>query len=195
MSTTREMLRRTFDSVPDLYDAARPSYPPALFDDLEALADLEPGDRLLEIGCATGKATRALLERGYSVVCVELGAQLAERARLDLEPFNVEIHVAPFEGWQQGDATFELVFAATAWHWVDPSIRYRKAHLLLRRGGHLAFWSAQHAFPAGFDPFFGEIQDVYDAIGESWDDEWPPVPPDRVFCATIVDGASPRAAV
>jgi len=180
MSTTREILRRTFDSVPDLYDAARPSYPSALFDDLEALADLEPGDRLLEIGCATGKATRALLERGYSVVCVELGAQLAERARLDLEPFDVEIHVAPFEGWQQGDATFELVFAATAWHWVDPSIRYRKAHLLLRRGGHLAFWSAQHAFPAGFDPFFGEIQDVYDAIGESWDDEWPPVPRDRV---------------
>jgi hypothetical protein len=30
----------------------------------------------------------------------------------------------------------------------------------------MAFWSALHAFPAGFDPFFGEIQEVYDAIGE-----------------------------
>ena len=69
------------------------------------------------------------------------------------------------------------MFAATAWHWVDPALRYRKAHRLLRPSGHLAFWSAQHAFPAGFDPFFAEIQDVYDAIGESGDGEWPPARP------------------
>jgi len=50
---------------------------------------------------------------------------------------------------------------------IDPAIRYRKAHRLLRLGGHLAFWSARHAFPAGFDPFFAEIQEVYDAIEAS----------------------------
>jgi hypothetical protein len=76
VSETREPLRRTFDTAADLYEAARPSYPDELFDDLVELAALEPGDRLLEIGCATGKATRSLLERGFSVVCVELGAQL-----------------------------------------------------------------------------------------------------------------------
>ena len=46
--------------------------------------------------------------------------------------------------------------------------------LLLRAGGHLAFWSALHAFPQGFDPFFTEIQQVYEAIGESYDGAWPP---------------------
>jgi hypothetical protein len=51
----------------------------------------------------------------------------------------------------------------------------------LRPGGHLAFWSASHAFPAGFDPFFTEIQDVYDEIGESYDGEdWPPPAPELV---------------
>ena len=173
----REPLRRTFDATADLYDAARPEYPDELFDDLVAVAELEPGARLLEIGCATGKATRPLLERGFHVVCVELGAQLAEKARRNLAGLPVEVHVDPFETWTGEPGSFDLVFAATAWHWVDPELRYRRAHELLRAGGHLAFWNALHAFPEGFDPFFTEIQEVYDAIGESYDGEWPPARP------------------
>jgi SAM-dependent methyltransferase len=176
----REPLRRTFDSAADLYDSARPAYPDELFDDLIALAGLERGARLLEIGCATGKATRPLLERGFAVVCVEMGAQLAERARRNLAAFPVEIHVASFEAWEPEHEAFDLVYAATAWHWLDPAIRYRKAHRLLRPGGHLAFWSALHAFPVGFDPFFTEIQEIYDAIGESYGEEWPPPPPEQL---------------
>jgi SAM-dependent methyltransferase len=173
-------LRRTFDSAADLYEAARPSYPDELIDDLVELAELKPGDRLLEIGCATGKATRPLLARGFAVVCVELGAQLAERARGDLAGLPVEVHVAPFETWEGEPHSFDLVYAATAWHWIDPALRYRKAHELLRPGGHLAFWSALHAFPPDYDPFFAEIQEVYDELGESYPGEWPPAPPDEV---------------
>jgi SAM-dependent methyltransferase len=180
VSETREPLRWTFDRAADLYEAARPSYPTELFDDLVELAELEPGDRLLEVGCATGKATRPLLERGFSVVCVEMGAQLAERARHNLAGLPVEIHIEPFETWEVDAETFDLVYAATAWHWIDPASRYRKAHRLLRPGGHLAFWSALHAFPAGFDPFFSEIQEVYDAIGESHPGEWPPARPEEI---------------
>jgi SAM-dependent methyltransferase len=180
MGERRERLRRTFDSAAEVYDVARPSYPAQLFDDLVELAGLEPGDRLLEIGCATGKATRPLLERGFSVVCVEMGAQLAERARRNLTGLGAEIHVAPFETWDGEGETFDLVYAATAWHWLDPTVRYRRAHQLLRDGGHVAFWSAAHAFPEGFDPFFAEIQEVYDAIGESHPGEWPPPSPDEV---------------
>lgn len=61
---------------------------------------------------------------------------------------------------------FDLVFAATSWHWIDPAVRYQRAHALLRRGGHLAFWSALHVFPAGGDPFFRELQEIYEEIGE-----------------------------
>jgi SAM-dependent methyltransferase len=109
-----------------------------------------------------------------------MGAQLAERARRTLAGLPVEIHVEPFETWESDAESFDLVYAATAWHWVDPAIRYRKAHRLLRPGGHLAFWSALHAFPEGFDSFFSEIQEVYDAIGEGSPGKWPPPPPDEV---------------
>jgi len=173
-------LKRTFDAVADRYDAARPSYPDGLYDDLVELAGLEPGARLLEIGCGTGKATRPLLERGFRVVCVELGGQLAARARRNLAGLDAEIHVGAFEEWAGEPGGFDLVYAATAWHWLDPTLAYRKAHGLLLPGGHLAIWSAGHAFPAGFDPFFTEIQAVYDELGESYPGEWPPPPPDAV---------------
>jgi SAM-dependent methyltransferase len=58
------------------------------------------------------------------------------------------------------------VYAATAWHWIDPGIRYQRAWQALRPGGHLAIWAAGHVFPEDGDPFFGEIQDIYDEIGE-----------------------------
>jgi len=87
--------------------------------------------------------------------------------------------VQPFESWHGEAGSYDLVYAATAWHWVDPSVRYRKAHQLLRAGGHLAFWNALHAFPEGFDPFFTEIQAVYDEIGESHDGAWPPPTPEQ----------------
>jgi len=175
-----ESLRLTFDSVADLYEDARPAYPDALFDDLVDLAELDSGARLLEIGCATGKATRPLLERGLSVVCLELGAHLAERARQNLAGLRFEVQVVPFEKWDGDPEAFDLVYAATAWHWLDPSIRFRQAHRFLRPGGHLAFWSAFHAFPTDFDPFFTDIQSVYDEIGQGDDGEWPPPPPEEI---------------
>ncbi len=73
---------------------------------------------------------------------------------------------------EEGD--FRLVVAATAWHWIDPTLRYGKAWELLRSHGYLAFWSASHVFPDDGDRFFMEIQDIYDEIGESLaNGRWP----------------------
>jgi SAM-dependent methyltransferase len=180
VGTSRIELRKTFESVADRYDAARPSYPAALYDDLVESAALVPGARLLEIGCGTGKSTAPLLERGFRVVCVELGSRLAAHARANLAGRAVDVHVASFEGWHGEPESFELVYAATAWRWVDPAVRYRKAFEALRPGGHLAFWNATHGFPEDFDPFFSEIQDVYDEIGESHEGDWPPASPESM---------------
>jgi SAM-dependent methyltransferase len=168
-----DALRETFDSVAAAYDAARPDYPSALYDDVVALAGLAPGDRLLEVGCGPGKATRPLLERGYRVVCVELGEHLAAEARRNLAGLPAEVHVAPFEDWPGEPGGFDLVFAATAWHWIDPDRRYAAAHAQLRPGGHLAVWAASHAFPADADPLFRELQPIYEELGEARVDAWP----------------------
>jgi len=167
----------SFDSVAESYERARPDYPAELFDDLVRHTGVARGDRVLEIGPGSGKATRPLAERGLRVTCVELGPMLAARAQAALAEYpNVEVVQSSFEAWRPPDAgRFDLAVAATSWHWIDPDVRYRKTFDLLRHGGHLAFWSATHVLPDGGDPFFREIQDVYDEIGEGLpvDAAWP----------------------
>lgn len=162
------LLAQTFDLASERYQRARPEYPAELFDRLIAVAGLRAGDHLLEVGCATGKATLPLAERGFRVTCVELGPRLAAAARRNLAGFpNVTVVEGRFEDWTSpGGRSFDLVFAATAWHWIDRDVRYRKAADVLRLGGHLAFWEAVHVIPESGDLFFAEIQEVYDEIGE-----------------------------
>ncbi len=173
----RHTLREMFEEVPELYDRARPSYPDELFDDLVALARLEPGACILELGPGTGKATLPLAERGFEIVGVELGEGLAGVARRNLTAFpNVEIVNERFEVWET-EARFDAVIAFTAFHWIDPELKYAKSARLLRDGGSLAVVTTEHV--QGADPFFAAVQEDYDAVVPS-DENRPPPQPDEV---------------
>src|SRR2546430_15836085 len=76
-----QLLRATFEEVPELYERARPLYPAQLFDDLVSLGELRPGSRVVEVGPGTGQASLPLAERGFELVGVELGERLAGFAR------------------------------------------------------------------------------------------------------------------
>ena len=167
--TDQRGLGGTFDSVAHLYQHARPEYPEPLYEAMIASAGLHADSHLMEIGCASGKATLPLARRGFRITCVEPGPKLASVARRNLADFSkVEVLESSFEGVDPAvHEPFDLVFAATAWHWIDPAIRYQRAWELLRAGGNLAFWSATHVVPEGGDPFFTELQPIYEEIGES----------------------------
>jgi SAM-dependent methyltransferase len=182
----REQLRTTFEQVPELYDRARPGYPDELFDDLAVLAGLAEGSRVLEVGCGTGQATLPLARRGYSIVCVELGAGLAAAARRNLVAFpNVEIVNANFEAWEPERAGFDAIVAFTAFHWLDPALRYEQAARLLTDRGALAVAGSLHVRRPGGDTFWAEVQEDYDAVVPSDENEAPPFPDD-------VDGLLPE---
>jgi len=177
-----EGLAMTFDTAAGLYERVRPVYPPELFDDLATLVGLHAvAARVLEIGPGTGQATRGLLARGWSVVALEPGQELARVARRVLSGLgDVDVVVAPFERWQDGEeASFDLVFAATSWHWL-PTVAYRRAAQLLRPGGSLAIVATAHVLPeADGDPFFRDVEQAYEAVGMS-DGQGGPPPPEAV---------------
>lgn len=161
-------LATTFDTAAELYERARPGYPRQMFADLATATGLRTaGARVLEVGTGTGQATRGLLERGWRVVTLEPGRELAAVARRVLAGRgDVDVVVSPFERWEAaGRAPFDLVFAATSWHWPDPHVAYRRASELLRPAGHLAIVATEHVSPAGGDDFFRRVERVYDEVG------------------------------
>src|SRR5260370_29035009 len=146
VAADRYSLRATFDSAAHLYHQSRPDYPEEWYHEWVRLAALRSGDRLLEIGCATGKATLPLARRGFRITWVEIGAELAAMARQNLAGFpDAEVIEGAFETCPPSpESGFNLVFAATAWHWIDPAVKDQRALGLLLPGGHLAVWSATH---------------------------------------------------
>lgn len=139
----------SFGTVASEYDAVRPGYPDALFDDLAALAPAHA----LDVGCGTGRAAVPLLARGIDVLGVEIDAQMADVARAH----DVPVEIAPFESWDPAGRSFELIVSGQAWHWIDPSLGLPKAAALLRPGGTLAlFWNV-----AALEP---DIQTALDAV-------------------------------
>lgn len=154
-------LRATFDTVAELYDRARPRYPEAVIDDLIQLSGLPKGGRVLEIGCGTGVATLPLAQRGYRITAVELGANLAAVARRNLAAFpDVTIETAAFEDWTPVGAPYDLVFAATAFHWLDHAVAVPKIASLLRPGGAVAIIGGSHV-RGGDVAFFDAVQECY----------------------------------
>ena len=128
-----------FNEVPELYDRVRPAYPDALFADLVATTGIDASSSVLEVGCGTGQATHSLAALGCSVTALEPGAELAALARRRVGTFpNVDVANATFEEWQDRSRRFDAIVAASSWHWVDPSIGWRRAHDLLRPRGWMA---------------------------------------------------------
>ena len=170
----REELRHTFDAAADTYHDARTRYPSALYDRLREVAGVGRGTTVLELGPATGVATEELAQGGAVITGIELGEQLVAQARRNLAAFaDVQIIHGSFDSWEPPAwGSFDVVVAASCWHWMDPETRYERAHRHLRPGGYLAHWSAGHVIPVDGDPFFAEIQEIYDEIGEGMPGGW-----------------------
>lgn len=162
----REQRRRWFDGVADDYDAARPRYPSALFDDLEALGALRPSAHVLEVGAGSGQATADLADRAGRVTAVELGPNLAGLARRHFAATaSVEI--------VEGDALelalpaggFDLVASGTAWHWLPTDRAVPWAHERLVPGGWLATWWHVFGDDRGRpDPFGDAVSPLLDRL-------------------------------
>jgi SAM-dependent methyltransferase len=109
-----------------------------------------------------------MIKRGWSVKAVELSPDLGRVAREKLP--ELEVIIAEFEHWPLPPEKFDLVLAATAFHWIDPAVRVPKSADALRPGGLLAVVSTHH-IAGGSEQLWLDVQDCYRRFTTDADEE------------------------
>ncbi len=136
-ATVRALLGRAgFESGSDVYERARPTYPPEAVDLLVDTTGLTSRSRVLDLAAGTGKMTRRLIERGLHCVAAEPSPSMRE-------VFSRVVPGAPLVGATAeqvplADATVDAVVVAQAFHWFDPQAALAELARVLRSGGWLA---------------------------------------------------------
>lgn len=126
----------SFNSAAALYDEIRPGYDAQIVDFVIEHSHIDVDDRLFEIAPGTGQATLAFAHRGYCIDAVELGDELAEILIRKSETLDVHVTVSSFEEFQT-DKKYAAILCATAFHWLDPEIKYKKCFDMLKEDGYL----------------------------------------------------------
>lgn len=150
-----------FDAIAGEYAAIRPGYPDAAFDFVVGAACLPPGTALLEVGVGTGQATTGFAQRGFAVTGLEPGPALAAEARRRLAAYpRVDVQEATFEQWNPRGRRFQMLYAAQAYHWVEPLASTTKPlDVLTDRGWIALLWNIPQARPDS---------PLHDRIGEAY---------------------------
>ncbi|MET7484177.1 methyltransferase domain-containing protein [Streptomyces sp. NPDC005538] len=129
----------SFNAAAAQYAKNRPSYPPALFDAIEDLADHPlTGARVADIGAGTGIATALLRARGAEVIAIEPGDGMTAQFRRALP--DIPIVRGNGNALPLADHSVDFLTYAQAWHWTDPAHSVPEALRVLRPGGALALW-------------------------------------------------------
>jgi len=171
-------LRLTFNEDAARYDRWRPTYVPELYGDIFNFSGIGADSRVLEIGIGTGQATLPVLKTGCRVTAVELGAELAEFSREKFSEYpDFEIKNVSFEEYACRGNTFDLIYSATAFHWIPEELGYKKVYDLLKGGGTFARFANRPHKDKSNEPLHQTMQKMYakymdsDEIGREFDEE------------------------
>lgn len=144
-------LHSDFNSLASDYAQFRTAYSAGLFHAVFDYARLPAPADILDLACGTGLGMAPYVERGDRVTGVDIAPAMIELARGSLPPRGEpRFAIARAEALPFGDASFDLVSCAQAFHWFDPEPAFAECARVLRPGGTLAiFW--KHA--ARDDPY------------------------------------------
>ncbi|KAG2189289.1 hypothetical protein INT44_004431 [Umbelopsis vinacea] len=132
-----------FSTGADDYAKARPSYPAAALQCLQAELKLIPAEtKILDLAAGTGKFTELLVKDGYQVTAVEPVAEM--RAKITEKLPTVKAVEGTSWNIPVENDSQHVVVIAQAFHWFDDIETLRECRRVLKSNGYIVFiWNME----------------------------------------------------
>ena len=159
MSTNN--LNWTFNTVADTYEKLRPGYVDDLYQAIFEYKPIDNTSNVVEIGIGGGQATLPFLKTGCKLTAVDYGENFCEICREKFKEYpNFSAVSGKFEDINLG-GEYDLLYSASAFHWIPEEIRYKKVYEMLKAGGVFARF-ANHPFRDKGNPeLSAEMDSIY----------------------------------
>lgn len=118
--------------------------------------------RKIEVGIGGGQATLPILKTGCHLTAVEYGAEFSRLCNDKFKDYhNFGIITSKFEDTNFSDDNYDLVYSASAFHWIPESVGYAKVFSMLKSGGAFARFANHPYRDKGNLPLSEEIDRIY----------------------------------
>lgn len=135
----RDILKDKYSELIHDYDYARPGYKKEIYTQICQFANLDKEAQVLEVGAGTGQATDFFIDE-YHLDLLEVSDAQVNYLKKKYAGRRGFVHKEYFEEYET-ERKYDLIYSATAFHWVNPEVGYVKTRNLLKDGGTLAlFW-------------------------------------------------------
>lgn len=129
-------LEWTFDTVANKYEKFRPGYTEELYKMIFDYLPINNSSNVVEVGIGGGQATLPFLQTGCTLTAVEYGENFSRLCEEKFQAYDrFSVITDKFENVPFPNDSYDLVYSASAFHWVPEEIGYTKVFDMLKSGG------------------------------------------------------------
>lgn len=155
-------LEWTFDTVASAYEKMRPGYTDELYQAIFGYIPINNMSKAVEVGIGGGQATLPILKTGCKLTAVDYGEKFCVLCSEKFKEYSDFSAVAgKFEDIDFKDNEYDLVYSASAFHWVPEEIGYKKVYNMLKDGGAFARFANHPYRDKGNSALSKEIDEIY----------------------------------
>lgn len=157
-----------FNDLQKAYQLGRLGYFGEVYQIISEICGFGKNSELLEIGAGSGIATDEMFEKWHSnITLIEPGDYFVSLLKQKYyKNDKITIESSSFENYYT-DKKYDGIVSATAFHWIDKEVKYRKAFKLLNNDGYLVlYWNYYSVFDNEINK---EIQDIYNFYEERFE--------------------------
>ncbi len=155
-------LEWTFNTVAETYEKLRPGYINELYEDIFRYIPMNESSKVIEIGIGGGQATLPILKTGCTLTAVEYGENFAELCRHKFREYpNFSVVTSKFEDFKCNNNSYDLIYSASAFHWIPEEIGYTKIYERLKSGGVFARFANHPYKDKGREEIHEALQKIY----------------------------------